>query len=157
MPDKTNLDGKTRFEKGWCSTDKKDLLKFFKELKLKEPILIKGWFKDTLPYRLPKKISFAHLDGDFYSSIKESLGALYPLLSKGAIVVIDDYFDKKIHPKIEKLLNNNKYSIKGGRKVKINNILPDVKKTCDKFFKNKKEDSIILIAGEERHVYFRKR
>ncbi len=157
LPNKTNYDGKTRFEKGWCSTTKKEILEFFRELKLKKPIIIKGWFKDTLPNKLPKKISFAHLDGDFYSSIKESLEAIYPRLSKGSIVIIDDYFDKKTHPKIEKLLNKNKYSIKSGRKIKINNILPGVKSACDEFFKNKKENLIILIAGEERHAYFRKR
>jgi O-methyltransferase len=32
-----------------------------------------GWFRETLPKELPQKICFAHLDGDFYDSIIESL------------------------------------------------------------------------------------
>ena len=77
-----------------------------------------------------------HLDGDFYSSIIESLTYVYPKLSKGAIVVIDDYCDPEIH--------------------NVNNILPGVKKACDEFFKDKKEKVDVLIAGCESHGYFRK-
>ena len=33
------------------------------------PIITKGWFKDIPESKLPEKISFAFLDGDFYSSI----------------------------------------------------------------------------------------
>jgi len=54
------------------------------------------------------------------------------------------------------LINNNSYSKKSNRKVKINNDLPGVKKACDEFFKDKKEEIKILIAGEERQAYFRK-
>ena len=42
---------------------------------------------------LPKHIAFAHLDGDLFSSILESLEAVYPRLSPGAIVVVDDVCD----------------------------------------------------------------
>lgn len=157
LPKKNKKDGKTRFQPGWCSIDENEVCVFFKKINLEvRPIIIKGWFKDTLKKRLPKKICFAHLDGDFYSSIKESLERIYPKLSKGAIVVIDDYFDKKIHKKIERQINSNKYSKKNGRKIKINNILPGVKRACDEFFKDKKEKPLILVAGEERHAYFRK-
>lgn len=50
-----------------------------------------GWFSETIPNKLPDKICYAHLDGDFYSSILESLEGVYPRLSPGAICVIDDY------------------------------------------------------------------
>lgn len=50
-----------------------------------------GWFSETIPSKLPDKICYAHLDGDLYSSILESLEGVYPRLSSGAICVIDDY------------------------------------------------------------------
>ena len=50
-----------------------------------------GWFSETCPEQLPDKICYAHLDGDLYSSIKESLEYVYPRLVSGAICVVDDY------------------------------------------------------------------
>ena len=52
-----------------------------------------GWFADSCPANLPEAIAFAHLDGDLYGSIKDSLELVYPKLSKGALVVVDDYCD----------------------------------------------------------------
>lgn len=136
LPDKSKEDGDTVFFAGSCKTQEENLIQNFKKHKTKLPKIHKGWFSDTLPKGLPKKISFAHLDGDFYSSILESLVYVYPKLSKGAIVVIDDYCDPKLH--------------------NVNNILPGVKKACDEFFKDKKEKVGVLIAGCETHGYFRK-
>lgn len=157
LPNKSSKDGRTKFQKGWCRRSKQDLINVFKKHNIKIPIIVSGWFRETLPYKLPKKIAFAHLDGDFYSSIKESLEAIYPRLSKGAIVVIDDYYDRKIHKNIEKYVNRNKYSIISNRKIKINNDLSGVRKACDEFFVDKDEELKILISGEEKHVYFRKK
>lgn len=120
------------------------------------PKIVEGWFNETLHKKLPKAICFAHLDGDFYSSIKESLEAIYPRLSRGAIVVIDDFYSSRNHKKIEKLINQNRYSQESNRKIKIQNLLPGVKKACDEFLKDKEEEIKILVAGEERQAYFKK-
>ena len=40
---------------------------------------------------LIKEISLLRLDGDFYESTMVTLEELYPLVSKGGIVIIDDY------------------------------------------------------------------
>lgn len=40
---------------------------------------------------LPEKISLLRLDTDFYRSTKKELEVLYPLLSPGGILIIDDY------------------------------------------------------------------
>lgn len=40
---------------------------------------------------MPKKISLLRLDTDWYKSTKIELDVLYPLLSKGGILLIDDY------------------------------------------------------------------
>ena len=53
---------------------------------------LKGWFKDTLP-TIPKDQRFAlcRLDGDMYESTMDSLSNLYPKLSIGGYLIIDDY------------------------------------------------------------------
>ncbi|SFX04561.1 O-methyltransferase [Thermoactinomyces sp. DSM 45891] len=52
---------------------------------------LKGWFKDTLPTAPIEKIAIARLDGDMYSSTWDSLANLYPRVSIGGYIIIDDY------------------------------------------------------------------
>ncbi|KEQ25976.1 TylF/MycF family methyltransferase [Paenibacillus tyrfis] len=52
---------------------------------------LKGWFEDTLPTAPIEKIAIARLDGDMYSSTMDSLMNLYPKVSVGGYVIIDDY------------------------------------------------------------------
>jgi O-methyltransferase len=50
-----------------------------------------GWFEDTLPTAPVERISIMRLDGDMYDSTMVSLRSLYPKLSVGGYVIIDDY------------------------------------------------------------------
>jgi O-methyltransferase len=50
-----------------------------------------GWFKDTLPKAPINKISLLRLDGDMYESTMQGLQSLYPKMSAGGFVVIDDF------------------------------------------------------------------
>jgi hypothetical protein len=50
-----------------------------------------GWFRDTLPSAPIASISVLRLDGDLYESTMETLIALYPKVSTGGYVIIDDY------------------------------------------------------------------
>lgn len=52
---------------------------------------LKGWFKDTLPSAPIEKLSVIRLDGDMYESTMDGLANLYPKLSKGGFIIIDDY------------------------------------------------------------------
>jgi O-methyltransferase len=52
---------------------------------------LKGWFKDTLPTAPIKKLAVARLDGDIYESTMDGLTHLYPKLSAGGYLIIDDY------------------------------------------------------------------
>jgi O-methyltransferase len=52
---------------------------------------IKGWFRDSLPGLQDKTWSVVRLDGDMYESTMDGLKNLYPNLSVGGYVVIDDY------------------------------------------------------------------
>jgi O-methyltransferase len=50
-----------------------------------------GWFKDTLPTAPIERLAVLRLDGDMYGSTMEALDALYPKLSQGGYVIVDDY------------------------------------------------------------------
>ena len=65
--------------------------------KLKYPkeniIYHKGWFQNTVEHDAKNisAIAVLRLDGDWYDSIKICLDHLYPKVTKGGLVVIDDY------------------------------------------------------------------
>jgi O-methyltransferase len=50
-----------------------------------------GWFQDTLPTAPVEQIAVMRLDGDMYDSTMVALRSLYPKLSVGGYVIIDDY------------------------------------------------------------------
>jgi O-methyltransferase len=50
-----------------------------------------GWFKDTLPVAPIENVAVARLDGDLYESTRDSTAALYPKLSVGGYLIVDDY------------------------------------------------------------------
>jgi hypothetical protein len=52
---------------------------------------LKGWFKDTLPSAPIRQLAVARLDGDLYESTMDGLSHLYPKISKGGYVIVDDY------------------------------------------------------------------
>jgi hypothetical protein len=52
---------------------------------------IKGMVEETIPANLPEKISILRLDTDWYESTLHELEHLYPLLSVGGVLIIDDY------------------------------------------------------------------
>lgn len=52
---------------------------------------LKGWFKETLPVAPIKSLSILRLDGDMYQSTMDALQNLYPKLSKGGYIIIDDW------------------------------------------------------------------
>ena len=52
---------------------------------------LKGWFKDTLPKAPIKKLAVLRIDADLYESTMDSLVNLYPKLSKGGYIIVDDF------------------------------------------------------------------
>lgn len=81
-------------ENEWCKSSleelKINLNQHFESHNIK---LIKGDVCLTLKSNehLPEKISLLRLDTDFYESTKCELDILYPKLSKGGVLIIDDY------------------------------------------------------------------
>jgi hypothetical protein len=52
---------------------------------------LKGWFKDTLPTAPIGSLAVVRLDGDMYGSTMEAISVLYPKLSIGGYLIVDDY------------------------------------------------------------------
>jgi hypothetical protein len=52
---------------------------------------LKGWFRDTLPVAPIERLAVLRLDGDMYESTMDTLVNLYPKLSEGGYVIVDDY------------------------------------------------------------------
>jgi hypothetical protein len=52
---------------------------------------LKGWFKDTLPAAPIQQLSLIRLDGDMYESTMDAISNLYPKLSRGGFLIVDDY------------------------------------------------------------------
>jgi O-methyltransferase len=50
-----------------------------------------GWFRDTLPSAPVTKLALMRLDGDLYESTIVALRCLYPKLSVGGYVIVDDF------------------------------------------------------------------
>jgi O-methyltransferase len=52
---------------------------------------LKGWFRDSLPRAPIERLAVLRLDGDMYESTMDALVNLYPRLSAGGYVIVDDY------------------------------------------------------------------
>lgn len=50
-----------------------------------------GWFRDTLPTLSQERWAVIRLDGDLYESTMQGLEHLYPALSTGGYLIVDDY------------------------------------------------------------------
>jgi hypothetical protein len=50
-----------------------------------------GWFRDTLPVVPAERFALIRLDGDMYESTYVALENLYPKLSRGGYLIVDDY------------------------------------------------------------------
>ena len=54
-------------------------------------VFVPGFFADSLKTLAGERFSLIRLDSDSYDSVETSLEYLYPLLSKGGVVIIDDW------------------------------------------------------------------
>jgi hypothetical protein len=52
---------------------------------------VRGKVEDTIPAKVPEQISVLRLDTDWYQSTRHELEHLYPRVSRGGVLLIDDY------------------------------------------------------------------
>ena len=61
----------------------------------KNTTLVPGYFRDTLAGLCENLFSCVIIDCDIYESYKTCLNFFYPRLSRGSIIVFDEYYSKK--------------------------------------------------------------
>ena len=78
--------------------------------------LIKGWFEDTVEQHAKSidKIAFLRLDGDLYRSTKVCMQHLFSKLSKGGVLIIDDYQLSGCAKAVHEFIKPEKVTIKHG-------------------------------------------
>lgn len=99
LPPKTSHDESpagTQFVAGELAATKKQFIANFRKAGVPLPRITKAWFTELTPDDVPSQISFAFLDGDYYHSIRDPLKLIWPRLSPGAIVVVDDYVNEAL-------------------------------------------------------------
>ena len=52
---------------------------------------IKGRVEETVPSQAPEKIALLRLDTDWYESTSHEMKHLFPLISHGGVLIVDDY------------------------------------------------------------------
>lgn len=134
------------FEKKFSlDADVEDVLKgHFTHKGLKQPIIHKGLFEQTIPAELPSKICFVHIDCGWGGDANEHknivlycLENTYDRITKGGICALMDYHNPDV--KFTGLDCN-----------------PGVKMACDIFFKDRPEKIISLYSNEASHAFFTK-
>lgn len=108
LPPKSQQDSNAAgiaFEAGKLYVSKKELLQQFKTANLQPPVAHKCWFDQLDARDVPEPIAFAFLDGDFYDSILSSLKLVWPKLSDGGCVLIDDY-KRETLPGVERAIRD---------------------------------------------------
>ena len=99
LPEKTREDQSPageQFKAGELLATKAQLIRNLKSTGAPMPVIKKGWFSDLTGKDVPETISFAFLDGDYYHSVKDPLKLIWPRLTPGATVVVDDYANEAL-------------------------------------------------------------
>lgn len=99
MPPPQGIDGKragqkwARAEDDWCFASIEEVKEnIYATGYLKGRFhFVKGMVEDTVPATTPEKIALLRLDTDWYSSTAHELTHLYPRLSSGGVLFVDDY------------------------------------------------------------------
>jgi O-methyltransferase len=91
LPDLTKWEENTGWKSGTLKTTEEILISNFKQNGLPIPIIHKDWFNNIPEYKIPEKISFAFLDGDFYNSIYDSLTKVFDKVAEGGYILFHDY------------------------------------------------------------------
>lgn len=93
-PDETHDKG---YRKGQFKSNFENLKLLIKSLDLTDIVFLhKGWFKDTIPKFIENSnsnVSLFHVDCDLYNSTMDCFPLVYPLVTKGGVVVLDDFND----------------------------------------------------------------
>jgi hypothetical protein len=78
---------------GWCYSSLDEVKKNLASTGYPEEkmVFVKGRVEETLPAAAPASIAMLRLDTDWYESTRHELVHLYPRLSVGGVLILDDY------------------------------------------------------------------
>lgn len=91
LPEKGDWEKATGWIPGSLKTSQQTLIQNFVQNNLKLPAIHKNWFKDIPASALPDKICFAFLDGDFYTSIYDSLDKIFDRVTDDGYICFHDF------------------------------------------------------------------
>ena len=85
--------GDAHYQNEWLAASLDDVKATFRAYGLLDAqvAFLEGWFRDTLPGAPIQRLALMRLDGDMYESTMDGLAALYPKLSLGGYVIVDDW------------------------------------------------------------------
>lgn len=92
-PDRFPADRNSRFHRRKIlRVGQEEVRRNFKDLQLLDDqvVFLPGWFHETLPKAPIKQLAILRIDCDMYGSTMQVLEALYPKLSAGGYVIVDD-------------------------------------------------------------------
>ena len=85
---------RTRLHVGGCLGSEEMLREGFRELGAEQRLhIVPGWFEETLAANAARigAIAVLHVDADWHDPIMLALETLYPRVSEGGFVAVDDY------------------------------------------------------------------
>jgi O-methyltransferase len=88
-----NKSKKEEQESIWCYAPLEDVRKavFSVGYNPQKIHFVQGKVEDTIPQKAPSKIALLRLDTDWYESTRHELIHLFPRISPGGVIIIDDY------------------------------------------------------------------
>jgi O-methyltransferase len=91
LPPLSKWEENSGWRAGTLKSSEEVLISNFEQNNLPLPIIHKDWFKNVPEDKIPEKISFAFLDGDFYDSIYDSLSKVLDRVTDGGYICFHDY------------------------------------------------------------------
>lgn len=81
-------------QRGWFDIPLESVKRTFERYGLLDERVrfLAGWFAETLPAAPIEELALIRLDADMYGSTMDALTSLYPKLSVGGYVIVDDYW-----------------------------------------------------------------
>lgn len=121
---------------------KEALIQNFRNEGLNDPVLVEGYFNDTIPFKVPDRLALVHIDcgtgGEVNNHVERMLcvlNGIYDRLSKGAIVHLMDYHDPE-------------------NTVKGTDGNPGTRIACEQFLKDKPEKVVTMYGNQYSHGFF---
>ena len=98
----------------WCRAPLDEVQEFMRNTGYdkKKIHFIKGMVENTIPEKAPEEISILRLDTDWYESTKHEMNHLFPRISRGGVLIIDDYgFWKGARKAVDEYIRQNEIQI----------------------------------------------